>query len=203
MHISGQTEIGGVDNLVSRGVLENSLGVDTGLVGEGAETGDVVVEGDVDFDGLGDKVFEVTELLKLVLALDVLGGGNNHASHEATKRSNTVSLTNTENRSIARDPVSQTIKILCSSALSHMGSASLESAVGVGNGTAGIVVEMGLDIARNDTTKGADQVVDLSWAGTTNSVCNTLLSVNISKFFHLLKPWKRTTLFTPTLSTAL
>ncbi len=41
--ISAHTEVSGVEDLVSRGVGKDSLGVDTSLVGEGAETGDVVV----------------------------------------------------------------------------------------------------------------------------------------------------------------
>jgi hypothetical protein len=41
--VSSHTEVGGVEDLVCRGVGKDGLGVDTGLVGKGAETGDVVV----------------------------------------------------------------------------------------------------------------------------------------------------------------
>lgn len=38
----------------------------------------------------------------------------------------------------------------------------LQSSVGVSNGTASVVVEMALDFAADDTTEGADKLVDLS-----------------------------------------
>lgn len=41
--VSGHTEIGGVEDLVCGWVGQDCLGVDTGLVCEGAETGNVVV----------------------------------------------------------------------------------------------------------------------------------------------------------------
>lgn len=41
--VSGHTEVGGVEDFVSGGVGKDGLGVDTGLVGEGTETSDVVV----------------------------------------------------------------------------------------------------------------------------------------------------------------
>jgi len=39
----------------------------------------------------------------------------------------------------------------------------LEGAVGVGNGASGVVVEMALDVAADDTAESPDEVVDLSW----------------------------------------
>ena len=44
----------------------DGFGMDSGLVGEGAETGDVVVERNIDLNGLCNKVFEITELLTWV-----------------------------------------------------------------------------------------------------------------------------------------
>lgn len=133
VHVAGHAEVGGVDDLVGAGVVQDSLGVDTGLVGEGAESGDVVVEGDVDLDGLGDQVLDILELLQLVLALDVLGVGDHHAGHQATKRGDTVALTDTENGGI------------------DVGGTGLKGTVGVGDGAASVVVEVGFDIAAHDT----------------------------------------------------
>ena len=152
--VAGETEVGRVENLVGAGVVEDGLGVDTGLVGEGAETGDGVVEGSVDLNSLGDQVLELLELVELVLALDILGAGDNHASHQTTKRGDTVTLADTENGGV------------------DVGGASLESAVGVGNGAASVVVEMGLDIARNDAAEGTDEVVDLAGRSAANSIGN-------------------------------
>lgn len=59
--------------------------MDAGLVGEGAEARDRVVERDRDLDGLGDEVLELAEHGEVVLALDVLGVDDVHASDEATK----------------------------------------------------------------------------------------------------------------------
>lgn len=88
------------------------LGVDTSLVSEGTETSHGVVEGNVDLDCLGNKILNDLELLKVVARLDVVGGGNNHARHETTKRSNTVTLTNTENRGIDMSGTSLTVRKL-------------------------------------------------------------------------------------------
>jgi len=54
-----------------------------------------------------------------------------------------------------------------------VGGTTLECAVCIGNGAARVVVEVGLNIARNDTTEGTDEVVDLARRSATNSVCDT------------------------------
>lgn len=94
MDVASQTEIGRVQDLVGGRVVENGLGVDTSLVGKGAETGDRVVERSVDLYCVGDQVFELLDLVQLVLALDVVGAGDHHAGQEATKRGNAVPLAN-------------------------------------------------------------------------------------------------------------
>lgn len=91
-----KTYVGRVNDLVGRGVGENGLGVDTGLVGEGGETGDVVVEGNVDLDRVGDQVLNGLELVQVVLALDVVAVGDDHAGHETAKRGDTVTLTDAD-----------------------------------------------------------------------------------------------------------
>ncbi len=62
MDVAGQTEVCGVENLVCAGVVEDGLGVDASLVGEGAEAGDGVVEGRVDLDSLGNHVLNLQEV---------------------------------------------------------------------------------------------------------------------------------------------
>lgn len=155
MDISRHAEVGWVDNLIGRRIVEDSLGVDTGLVGESTESGDVVVEGNVNLNSLGDQILNVLELVEVVLAGHILSVGNNHACHQSSKRSNTVSLTNTQHRGI------------------DMSGTSLQGTVGIGNGAARIVVEVSLDIAADNTTKGSDQVINLSWRGAAHSVGNT------------------------------
>lgn len=118
--------------------------MDTGLVGEGGETGDVVVEGDVDLDAVGDKVLDLLELVEVVLALDVVTVGDNHASHETTERGDSVALTDTDDGGV------------------NVGGTGLEGAVGVGNGASRVVVEVALDVAADNTAKSSDEVVDLS-----------------------------------------
>jgi hypothetical protein len=39
-HVAGHSEIGGVEDLVGGGVVEDGFGVDPGFVGEGAVAGD-------------------------------------------------------------------------------------------------------------------------------------------------------------------
>ena len=96
MHVSGQAEVGRVKNLVSRGIIEDGLGVDAGLVGEGAEARDGVVEGCVDLDGLSNEILELLDLSQLILALDVVRACDQHASQEAAKRSDAVALSDWE-----------------------------------------------------------------------------------------------------------
>lgn len=61
--VSSETKIGGVDDFIGTRIREDGLGVDTSLVGEGAETGDVVVEGDIDLNGLRDEILQVSQLV--------------------------------------------------------------------------------------------------------------------------------------------
>ena len=117
MNITGQAKVGGVQNLVGAGVVQDGLGVNAGLVGEGAEASDRVVERRVDLYGLGNHIFNLVEELvkaqiriiplthllyhvEFVLALDVVWAGNNHPRHESTKRSNTVTLSNPKHTGI-------------------------------------------------------------------------------------------------------
>lgn len=153
--VTGHAEVGGVDDLVGAGVVEDSLGVDTSLVSEGTETGDVVVEGNVDLDGLGNKILNLLELLEAVLALDVLGVRDHHAGHQTTERGDTVTLTDSENGGI------------------DVGGTSLEGTVSVGNGTTSVVVEVSLDVTANNTTQDTDELVDLAGRGATDGVGDT------------------------------
>ena len=153
--VAGKTEVRRVENLVGAGVVEDGLGVDAGLVGEGAEASDGIVEGDVDLDSLGDHVLDLLELVQLVLALDVLRGRDDHAGHQATERGDTVTLADTKDGGV------------------DVGGTGLEGAIGIGNGAAGIVVEVRLDIARHDTTQGPDEVVDLPGGRAANGIGNT------------------------------
>jgi hypothetical protein len=63
---------------------------------------DWVHEGDVDLDGLGDQVLDLTEHGEVVLGFDVFGVGGIEAGDEATERSDTDTLTNTENSYIVQ-----------------------------------------------------------------------------------------------------
>lgn len=97
VNISGHAEISGVDDLVCAGHVEDSLGVDTGLVSEGTETSDVVVEGHIDLDGLGNHILNLLELVKLVSGGDVFVAVDNHTGQETSERGDTVSLADSEN----------------------------------------------------------------------------------------------------------
>lgn len=74
--------------------IEDGLGVDPSLVGESAETSDIVVEGNVNFDGLRHEILDVLQPLQLALAHNVLPICDNHTCHKSTERSDTISLTN-------------------------------------------------------------------------------------------------------------
>lgn len=70
--------------------------MDTGLVCEGAETSDGIVEWGVNLDSIRNKILNFLEHLEVILALDVLWSGNNHASHQTTKSGDTIALANTQ-----------------------------------------------------------------------------------------------------------
>lgn len=144
-----------VDDLVGRRIGEDGLGVDTRLVGECRESGDVVVERDVDLDLLGDGIFDVLEREQIVLALDVVAVGDDHAGHQAAEGRDAVPLADAQDRGV------------------DVGCTGLESAVGVCDGAAAVVVEVAFDVARDNAAEGADQVVDLSWAGAADGVGDT------------------------------
>ena len=129
--------------------------MDTSLVSERREASDVVVERDVDLNIVRDQILNFLEHLQLVLALDIVAIRHNHPCHQTTKRGDAVPLADADDRSV------------------DVGRAGLESAVGVCNGAARVVVEMTLNVAAYDTTESPDEVVYLSRAGATNSVCDT------------------------------
>lgn len=137
------------------GDLWLTLGVDTGLVRESTETGNIVVEGNVDLDTFGNQIFNLLELLQVVLAEDIVPVGDNHPSHETTERGNAVALTDTNDRGV------------------DMGGTSLQGAECVSNSASSVVVEMGLDITADNTTQGADQVVNLARASAADGIGDT------------------------------
>ena len=54
-----------------------------------------------------------------------------------------------------------------------MRSSGFESTVGVRDRAASVIVEVGFDVTAHNTAEGPDQVVDLSWAGASNSIRDT------------------------------
>lgn len=94
--ISGHAKHLGLQDLICGGVVEDCFGVDTGLVGEGAVTGDAVVEGDLDLDSVGDEVLEVAELVELVLGCDVVGVDGEHAGNQVSDGGDAVALADTQ-----------------------------------------------------------------------------------------------------------
>lgn len=156
MDVSGEAKISRIDDLVGARVRQDGLSVDAGLMGEGAEPGDVVVEGDVDLDGLRDEILQVSELVQFVLAHDVVAVGDNHAGHETAERGDAVPLSDAQHGGV------------------DVGRPGLERTVGVRDGAPSVVVEMCLNIARDDTPQGTDEVVDLSRRRTSNGVGDAL-----------------------------
>jgi len=66
MDVSSNSETGRIEGLIGAWVSQDGFGIDSSLVGECAETGDVVVGRNIDLNGLCNKAFEVTELLTWV-----------------------------------------------------------------------------------------------------------------------------------------
>lgn len=98
-----------------------------------------------DLHSVGDQILNLLQLLELVLALDVVTVGDNHPSHQTSERSDTVPLPNTDDGGV------------------DVRGTSFQSAVRVGNGATAVVVEVGLNVAADDTTERSHEVVHLSW----------------------------------------
>lgn len=154
-NVASQTEIFGLEDLVCAGVVEDGLGVNTGLVGEGTVASNGVHEGDVDLDSLGDQVLDLSEHGEVVLGLDILRVGGVEARNETTKRGDTNTLTNTKNGGI------------------DVGRTSLQGGVGIGNSHTGIVVKMDLNIAAYNAPEGPDKVIDLAGVGASDGIGDT------------------------------
>ena len=150
-----ETYVGGIDNLIGRRVGKDGLCMDTGLVGKGAETGNVVVERDGNLDGVGDQVFNLSKHVQVVLALNVFRVGNHHSSDKTTERGNTVSLSDTEDRGI------------------NVRGTGFQGGVGVGDGTTSVVVEMTFNVTRDNATQGSDEVVYLTRISATDGISDT------------------------------
>ena len=150
--VSTQAEVGGVDDLVCARIVEDGLGVNAGFVGEGAEAGDVVVKRDVDLHRFRHQIFQVLEFLQSILALDVVAIRRDHPSHETTQRSDAVPFADADHRGV------------------DVRRSGLEGAVGIRDGTSGIVVKMRLDVTTDHTSQGPDQIVHLPRTGTAHRV---------------------------------
>ena len=129
--------------------------MDTSLVGECRETGNVVVEGDVALDSFADEILNLLELVELILALDILGVGDDHASHKTAERGDAVTLADAEHGGV------------------DVGSTSFKSTVCVRDGHASVVVEVDLDVTRHNATEGTDEIVHLARVRATDSVSDT------------------------------
>lgn len=106
-------------------------------------------------DSICYHILNLLDLVELVPAHDVITTANHHAGHKTSKGGNAVSLANAEHTSV------------------DVRGASLKGSVAVGDGAAGVVMEMYLDVARHDAAEGADEVVDLAGGSATDGVSNT------------------------------
>ena len=100
-------------------------------------------------------LFVVQLLVQLVLFSDVLAVGSVHAGNEPAQRGNTVTLANAQHRRV------------------DMSRASFQGGIRVGNCAPGVVVEVALDVARDNGPQCLDELIDLPGIGAPNSVGNS------------------------------
>ena len=62
------------------------------LTSESAKPRYGVVERNINFNSLADKVFNILEFMKLVFVCHIFPVNGDHASHEAAKRCNTIAF---------------------------------------------------------------------------------------------------------------
>ena len=97
-------------------------------------------------------MFEVAQLLDLVLAQDVLAIRVNQRRHKAAERCNSVPLADAEYRGI------------------NVGGPSFESDVGVRDSTSRVVVEVRLDVTAHDFAQGVDLLENIQRRGTAHGI---------------------------------
>ena len=134
------------------GVVENGLGVNAGLVREGGVAGDVVVEGHVDADQLGHHVLDLAQQRQIVALRMPFGIVGIHAGDEAAQRRDAVALADAEHGGV------------------DVGGAGIQRREGVGDGAAGVVVAVELDVAADDAAQGPDQFVHLHGMGDAHGI---------------------------------
>ena len=123
----------------------------------------------LNLDSLCNDVFNLSQHLELVLALDVFRVGDHHTRDKSTKRRDTISLSDTE-LSVSASPETQNE--------THNGSVDvrgtgLKSGVSVGDSTSRVVVEVSLNVTADHTSERSDELVDLSRVGASDSVSDT------------------------------
>ncbi len=147
-----EPEVGRIEYLVARGIVEDGLRVDAGLVGEGGVAGDAVVERHVDLDQRGDVVLDLAQQRQIVARADAHGILDVEARHQAPERRDAVPFADPQHRGV------------------DMSGARLEGAEGVGHRATGVVVAVKLDVAIHFLPQAPHQVMDLAGAGHADGV---------------------------------
>ena len=109
-------------------------------------------QGNGNLNGLGDQVLNLSQHGQVVLGLDILGVSDHHPRDQSTKRGDSISLTDTQDRGI------------------DVSGTGFESGVGVGDGASRVIVEMTLNVTADDASEGPYEIVDLSRVGTSDGI---------------------------------
>ena len=153
--VAAETEVAWVENLVGARVVENRLGVDAGLVRERGEAGDVVIERHVHVNQAGHVVVDLAQQRQVVLGAHRLGVVRVHARDQPAQRRDAVALADPKHGGI------------------DVRGTGLQRAEGVGDGAAGIVVAVKLDVAGDDAAQRLDQIENLARIGDAHRIGDT------------------------------
>jgi len=152
--VARQAEVMRVKGLVGLRRIEDSLGMDAGLVGERAEARDIVVEGNIHVHHLAHHHVEPAQVVQSVFALrggPVVGV---HARDEPAERRDAVALPDAQDGCV------------------DVRRACFERGERVGNCAAGVIVPVKFDVAVRQPAQRADQPGHLRWRRDTDSVCD-------------------------------
>ena len=75
---------------------------------KGRQTGDGIVERDVDFHSLADKIFDILQFVKLIFGDDVFPVDSNHARHETAQWRNAIAFLEDVSTKDRKDQASRT-----------------------------------------------------------------------------------------------
>lgn len=96
-NITRHSKIFRLQNFVGAGVVENGFGVNSSFVSECGISGDVIVEGNLHGNSIGNQILNIAQHVQFILFLHIIAIRGIKARDKSTKRRDAVSFSNSKN----------------------------------------------------------------------------------------------------------